>query len=418
MSDPNKSRDLNGFFEFGAYRLEGPERRLLKDGESILLQPKVFDTLLLLVENAGHVVTKSELMSTLWPETAVEEGNLTKNIWLIRRAIGEAEGENHYIETVPRVGYRFVAPVRRVEDLPPADEPPPAIASRSRDDAFLSETEAARGRRPIGWVVGAVAVLVVGFGASLIWISRRSRPGGSGRSAIASTAGFPGRRSVAVLGFQNLSRQPESDWLSTAVSEMISAEIGAGENLRLIPADGVARLEGVRYPTTTGTLSQRTLARIRTTLDADLVLSGSYVVIASAGGDALRFDMTVQNAASGETLAAVTETGSEDDLFKLVSSAGGKLRTGLGLAATSRSEAASVAAALPKNLEAARLYAEGLRKLRADDALGARPLLDAAIRAAPDFAPTHEALSRVWSALGYDRNAAEEAKNSFRLALA
>ena len=82
-------------------------------GLPVTLTPKVFDTLVLLVERAGHVVSKDELMAALWPRGFVDESNLTKHIWLIRKALGDGEHEARYIETVAKVGYRFVAPVPR-----------------------------------------------------------------------------------------------------------------------------------------------------------------------------------------------------------------------------------------------------------------------------------------------------------------
>jgi DNA-binding winged helix-turn-helix (wHTH) protein/tetratricopeptide (TPR) repeat protein len=404
----------NVIFEFGSFRLEGRERRLRKGAASIALQPKVFDMLLLLVENAGHVLTKDDLMASLWGDTAVEEGNLAKNVWLIRRALGEAEGENRYIETVPKAGYRFVAPVRTISDPLPA-ELPAATTDSAPGPARAPEPARARPRRRRGWLAAAGGVLLA-LAAFVGWMENKSR-------RIASTAGAPppamaARRSVAVLGFQDLSGRPESGWLSTAVSEMLSAEIAAGEQLRLVPAENVARLTKFRRPDVAGTLSRDTLAGLRSSLGADLVLSGSYVVVPSPGKEALRFDVTLQDSASGNVLATVTETGNATDLFALVSSAGGKLRSRLGLAATSPTEADRVAASLPKDPEGTRLYAEGLGRLRSDDALGARPLLEASVRETPDFEPAHEALSRAWSALGYDQKAREEASKAFRLVFA
>jgi eukaryotic-like serine/threonine-protein kinase len=102
------------FYEFGPFRLEPSERLLLRAGEHVSLPPKAFETLLLLVQNSGHVLTKDELMKTLWPDTFVEENNLTQHIAMLRRTLGEASTERAYIETVPRLGYRFVMPVREV----------------------------------------------------------------------------------------------------------------------------------------------------------------------------------------------------------------------------------------------------------------------------------------------------------------
>ncbi|HZS55692.1 MAG TPA: winged helix-turn-helix domain-containing protein [Bryobacteraceae bacterium] len=101
-------------YEFGPFRLEVDQRRLWKEREQVALPPKVFDTLTILVENGGRLVAKSELMARLWPGTAVEEVNLARNISDLRKLLGEGLRGAHYIETVPKKGYRWVAEVRVV----------------------------------------------------------------------------------------------------------------------------------------------------------------------------------------------------------------------------------------------------------------------------------------------------------------
>jgi DNA-binding winged helix-turn-helix (wHTH) protein/pimeloyl-ACP methyl ester carboxylesterase len=98
-----------GAYQFGPFHLDVRERRLSRGGEVIPLRLKVFDTLLALVQNAGRLVTKQELLDTVWPETTVEENNLNHNVSVLRKALGEKATGQQYIETVPRVGYRFAA---------------------------------------------------------------------------------------------------------------------------------------------------------------------------------------------------------------------------------------------------------------------------------------------------------------------
>ena len=251
----------------------------------------------------------------------------------------------------------------------------------NRDPGGEGRTE--KDRRPRVVAVAAILAVTLALGWVAIekWRGRaREAPAMSSRSP----AVIPARRCVAVLGFQNLSGRPDAAWLSTAVSEMISAELAGGDKLRLVPAENVARLGGVRA--VAGTLSRETLANLRANLDADVVLSGSYVALHSPDGPAVRFDMTLQDTSTGESLSTVTETGNEGDLFKLVSSAGDRLRGDLGLGFSS-SQPASIGSSLPNDRAAARLYAEGLAKLRGFDALGARPLLEESIRGEPGFAP-------------------------------
>ncbi|HSB08878.1 MAG TPA: tetratricopeptide repeat protein [Blastocatellia bacterium] len=101
------------FYEFGPYRLDTGEKILLREGEILPLTPKAFDVLLALVENSSHVLEKDNLMKRVWPNTCVEEVNLANNISLLRKVLGDT-GDDHYIQTVPRRGYRFVASVREV----------------------------------------------------------------------------------------------------------------------------------------------------------------------------------------------------------------------------------------------------------------------------------------------------------------
>src|SRR5256885_10064009 len=98
---------------FGSYHLDPVSRLLLRAGTRVPLKPKTFEMLLLLVEGRGDVLTKDQLMRTLWPDTFVEEANLTQHVATLRKALGE-NGASRYIETVPKLGYRFVAQVEIV----------------------------------------------------------------------------------------------------------------------------------------------------------------------------------------------------------------------------------------------------------------------------------------------------------------
>src|SRR5687767_10910751 len=98
-------------YQFGPFCLDAGERVLLRDGRLVPLPPKAFGTLLALVLSRGHLVEKDVLMENVWPDEFVEESNLAQHIFMLRKALGETVGNTKYIETVPRRGYRFVAPV-------------------------------------------------------------------------------------------------------------------------------------------------------------------------------------------------------------------------------------------------------------------------------------------------------------------
>jgi pimeloyl-ACP methyl ester carboxylesterase/DNA-binding winged helix-turn-helix (wHTH) protein len=125
-------------YRFGPFQLDVRERRLSCGADVVPLRLKVFDTLLVLVENAGQLVTKQELLDTLWPGTAVEENNLNHNVSVLRKALGERATGQQYIETVPRVGYRFVAPVGV---MPPQTAAAVASAAKARQEIRYCTTE-------------------------------------------------------------------------------------------------------------------------------------------------------------------------------------------------------------------------------------------------------------------------------------
>jgi TolB-like protein len=128
-------------YEFGPYRLLPGERLLLRRGETVALTPKVFDTLLVLVEHGGRLLPKDKLMKMIWQDSFVEEGNLTQNIFILRRVLGESPHDHQYIVTIPGQGYRFVAEVREI--LPEADE---AFHYRNGEGPGDAEEERAAGR--------------------------------------------------------------------------------------------------------------------------------------------------------------------------------------------------------------------------------------------------------------------------------
>ncbi|HEX5855442.1 MAG TPA: tetratricopeptide repeat protein, partial [Thermoanaerobaculia bacterium] len=272
-------------------------------------------------------------------------------------------------------------------------------------------------RRRRQWILAASAIVLLLAGALGYKLTHR-RAGAGPAPASSGALAVPAqrsRRSVAVLGFKNLTAKPEANWLSAALSEMLTTELSAGEKLRAISGENVARAKLELAITDAESLAGDTLARIRTNLGTDYVVLGSYVSLANAVGGQLRLDLRVQDAASGETLASLAETGTEASFLDLVSRTGARLREKLGAGELSAAEAGGARASLPSNPEAARLYAEGLARLRVFDAIGARDLLEKAVAADPGYPLAHAALAGAWSALGYDGKARDEARKAFDL---
>jgi DNA-binding winged helix-turn-helix (wHTH) protein len=109
---------VSGQFEFGAYRLDAQSGMLFREGDHVALPPKVAELLVALVQSAGRVLTREELLQRLWPDTVVEEGSLSSHISLLRKALGENSKAQDFIETLPKRGYRFVASVKRLASEP------------------------------------------------------------------------------------------------------------------------------------------------------------------------------------------------------------------------------------------------------------------------------------------------------------
>ncbi len=181
------SNQVNGLYEFGPFRLDAHERRLWKEGESISIPPKAFDTLLFLIQHSGQLIEKQEMLKSLWPESFVEEGNLSLYISIIRKALGDKPTKAEYIETVPKRGYRFLADVRPLQqELVDADADLQAYATapdeKTGDDRQPESVEgrdlvpdkktAARGRGYLKALSVGTVVLFVGLavGTTGLWM--------------------------------------------------------------------------------------------------------------------------------------------------------------------------------------------------------------------------------------------------------
>jgi tetratricopeptide (TPR) repeat protein len=257
----------------------------------------------------------------------------------------------------------------------------------------------------------AVAAAGISVLLALIVAAYELRPTLAGTDAPRTTVA---RRSVAILDFRNLTARPESGWLSSAIPEMIGADLAGAGQVRMIPGENVSRMQAELSLHQSDSPSPQTLFAIHRNLGADIVISGAY---ASVRNGALRVDIRAQDAHSGELIASVSENGTEPALLDVIARAGTRLRTALQLPATT-DEAANLRAATPKTPVAAQAYADGLAYLRRGDLLVASDLLRRSIAAEPDFAPAHASLASAESILGYETLAGEEGKRAYDLSQA
>jgi DNA-binding winged helix-turn-helix (wHTH) protein/TolB-like protein len=281
-------------YEFGAFHLKASQRLLLRDREPVPLPPKAFETLLLLVRNSGLVLGKEELMKTLWPNTFVEENNLTQHISLLRRVLGEAGNGERYIETVPKLGYRFAVPVR---DVSCNGEPEVLddrhtrthIVIREQEEEEISEDVASgivatmrkvvrsHPRRAVAWFALA-GVVAVSLGGAYFLASRSKRPD--------SQAGHT--RALAVLPFRDLKPGVDTQFLSYSLADAIINRLGYFPQMVVRPSSYVAKYRG-------SDTDPRVVAR---ELHADAILTGNYI----HEGDRLRVSAELVDVAKVEVL--------------------------------------------------------------------------------------------------------------------
>ncbi len=236
------------FYEFGRFRIRTGERVLLRDHEPVPLTPKVFDILLALVESSGEVISKEGLMKKVWPDSFVEEGNLTQNISLLRKALGQGQNGHQYIETVARRGYRFVADVR--ESLDGGFEVPakpagvvvlqpavgvaaePELPGVSSGAAFQNLMWSLRRHRTLA----LVSLLALTIAAAGIVYSTRGAKTVDGSSRVIE--------SIAVLPFVNEAADTDAEYFSDEITESLVNSLSQLPKLRVVPRSVVLNYRG------------------------------------------------------------------------------------------------------------------------------------------------------------------------------
>lgn len=233
----------------------------------------------------------------------------------------------------------------------------------------------------------------------------------------ASTVATPAlRRAVAVAGFRSLSASPEDAWLADAVPELLKAELGAAESLRLIAGEDVQSMQQDLALRAGEPLARPLLEQVRDRVGADVVITGSCITAGSGPSRSVRVDLRLQDTQTGATLATLNDSAPEAQLFALISRVGAAARSRLGSVSLSAGEIAGLRATLPRNPEAARAYVEGLTRLRRFDALGARASFERAIAIESSYALAHAALAESLWTLGFEEPARQSANRAMERA--
>jgi TolB-like protein/DNA-binding winged helix-turn-helix (wHTH) protein/Tfp pilus assembly protein PilF len=406
-------------YEFGDYRLNTAERLLLCHGESIPLKAKVFDMLVLLLENAGHLLEKEWLMEQLWPNSYVEEANLNVNISALRKALGEKVTTPKYIETIPKRGYRFIARVTKHEivdniptvslneqdsrdvrvqdDLEFAQEAPtaPAEAAMSyvtkpllqRNSEAVAEAKPDSGElRPrttnkmarfSRWQIAASAgllLLLISAGIYLLYSARSSAKQGNG----------PALHTLAVLPFKTLSGNEEDNALGLGMADALITRLNNLQELTVRPTSAVLKYSGAdQNPIEAGKA-----------LGVDAVLTG----FVQKDGRQIRISTQITRVADGATLWAERFDDFFTNVFAVQDSISEKMVNALSLRLTGN-EKQLLTKRYTENTEAYQLYMQGRyyhHKLITDKAL---EYYNRALEKDPDYPLPYASLVGVY--LGY-----------------
>ncbi|MDX6558692.1 MAG: hypothetical protein QOF72_1741, partial [Blastocatellia bacterium] len=349
------SRQAKHFYEFGSFRLDATQRLLLREGAVVPLTLKAFDLLLTLVESDGEVLTKDELMHRVWPDSFVEEANLSHHIHKLREALGEKQGDK-YIETLARRGYRFVAKVNEVRD----EGVEVVLQEHSLARVVVEETEAddhavegelfievegpaaipehaTQTKKQLSlrvWAIAAVGVLVLMAAGYFLW-TRHATP------TIASTSQI---RSLAVLPFRPLSTESHDESLELGMADALITKLSNVKQVVVRPTSSVLKYAGA---------GQDLLAAGREQ-GVDAIVEGQM----QKDGDRIRFTVHLTRVSDGAPMWA----GTFDDRFTNVFAVQDEISQEVAQALVSKltgTEQQQIAKHYTENIEAYQLYSHG-----------------------------------------------------------
>ncbi len=374
-------------YEFGPFRVDPVRETLLKAGEFVPLTPKTFQILLVLVRNGREIVTKDDLMKTVWPDTFVEEANLTRNIFMLRKALGETTPDHRYIVTVPGRGYRLAENVRTV----PGQALEIAAASHSRVQIDVTET------RPWKWI--ALAALVLLAGAAGLW-----------RWASPVRAVLGAKDTVVLADFANSTGDPLFD---ETLRQGLAIQLRQSPYLSLISDQGISHaLRLMGYPADARLTPQAARGVCERTGSA-AVLEGSIAPLGS------QYVLTLQakSCRTGEVLdQEQVQAAKKEDALTGLSQIAGRFRKRVGESLTTIQEHNTpLAEATTPSLEALEAYSAGWKLHTSHGAMAALPSLKRAVEIDPDFALAQATLGREYADLDESDLSAEHATNAWQL---
>jgi TolB-like protein/DNA-binding winged helix-turn-helix (wHTH) protein/Tfp pilus assembly protein PilF len=360
------NRQRKYFYDFGPFRFESEQRVLLRDGKPIPLPPKVAETLLLLVQNPGQLIEKDDLIRGVWPDTFVEEGNLNKNIFILRKTLAHQNGGREYIETVPKRGYRFVASVTR--EVEENTSSPTQVSMVVKE--IPARTNAPRRAKHIAAVLlGLIVAIAIGW----LVVAHRHEPSGN--------ASPPGLHSLAVLPLENLSSDLSQDYFADGMTDELITSLGQVDSLRVISRTSVMQYKGTRKP----------LPQVARELNVDAIVEGTVV----RSGGQVRITAQLIQARDEKHLWAQNYQGDMRDVLALQNQIASAFAKQIKLTLNLR-EGIRTGIGSPINPQAYESYLKGeylLNRLTEESVQKAVDLFQLAIEQDPNYAPSYVKLA-------------------------
>jgi DNA-binding winged helix-turn-helix (wHTH) protein/TolB-like protein/Flp pilus assembly protein TadD len=406
------------FFEFGEFQLDVKERALLRNGEALQLTPKAFDTLVMLVENAGSLVEKDEMMRTIWPDSFVEEVGLARNVSVLRKALGQDAGGQQFIETVPKRGYRFTAQVREHVD----DSAQLVFEQSSVSQTVEIYREYASGKdrvraeppveimasmegsvpspvRPLpGWkskqAVASLAIAVIVLAAAL-WFILANRTHPLDKLKI---------KSIAVLPFKRLDTADDSERLGMGMADTLITRLSNIHELSIRPTRDVMRYED----------AEGDIADAAKALDVDAILDGSI----QRGGDRLRVTVRLIHTETKSQIWAAQFDEKLTDVFTMQDAISAQVAKSLSLN-LSDLEQRRINKKYTDDVEAYQAYLKGryfLNKQTREDLEKTVEHFKQAIRLSPNYALAYAGLADVYANRANRSSTAESREQNYELA--
>ena len=393
-------------YEFGPFRVDPDKQVLLREGELIPVTPKTFETLLILVRHGREVVSKDDLMKELWPDSFVEESNLSQNIFMLRKALGDTPEDKRYIVTLPGKGYRFAAEVHTVtqegEDV--------VIASRTRSEMVVEQPEVApavpllalpaQEVRRVRWGFLAAA----GLGVALliggtIWLLRP-------RAATVLAE----KDWILLADFTNTTGDP---LFNDTLRQGLAVQLEQSPFLRLVSEDRIQQTLALMGQPRDAPLTPALAREVCERTNSAAVLEGSITNLGSQYVLGLR----AKSCRTGDTLAdEQAQAAQKEDVLKALGGMAANVRSRLGESlATVKQHNVPLEMATTSSLEALQAYSNGLRVLFSTGDAAALPLFQRAVAIDSNFAMAYAFMGRIYGDLGEAALSAESTSKAYAL---